>query len=318
MFGAFLYVCHMEYSSNQSLEAKLNSSKTHMQKPISPIGVFDSGMGGLTVARALRKHLPHRDLIYFGDTAHLPYGEKSAEAIRSYALAIVGFLREKGCQQVVVACNSASAVAMEVLETSYPDITFYNVVDPVVDFVANLPIQSVGVIGTRATVKSGVYPAKLALKRLDLEVHSLATPLLVPVIEEGFLNTPISHSVIEQYVTDPQLKDVEALVLGCTHYPLAFNEFRQLLPAKIEILNSPEIVATYVKEAVKASEDTRFTDAELAVETSESSDSSSASPAGNSIGKAQFYLSDYSQQFADLATRFYGEPMNWMLQRLEG
>lgn len=257
-----------------------------------PIGVFDSGMGGLTVVRALRAHLPNRSLIYYGDTIHLPYGEKSPEAIRSYAIAIVQFLKDRGCQAVVVACNSASAVAMDVLQVQFPDIVFYNVIDPVVAYITSAEFQRVGVIGTRATVQSGIYPAKIHESRPQIQIESLATPLLVPVIEEGFIHTAISKAVIEQYMASPQLAGMEVLVLGCTHYPLAYSEFRSILPDRVTILNTPEIVAQSIARA-------------------EGADASESTPT------VQFFLSDYTQQFADLAMQFYGEPMDWNLQRLD-
>jgi len=261
-----------------------------------PIGIFDSGMGGLTVVRALRAHLPHRSLIYYGDTIHLPYGEKSPEAIRSYATAIVQFLKDRGCRVVVVACNSASAVAMETLQTQFPDIVFYNVIDPVVAHIASAQFQQVGVIGTRATIQSGIYPKKIHMAQPQIQIKSLATPLLVPVIEEGHIHTPISQAVIEQYMSSPKLAGMEVLVLGCTHYPLAYSEFRAILPDDVTILHTPEIVAQSIALAEGAE---------------------SVAALGNPSATVQFFLSDYTQQFADLAMQFYGEPMAWNLQRLD-
>ncbi|MEO1436178.1 MAG: glutamate racemase, partial [Bacteroidota bacterium] len=187
----------------------------------NPIGVFDSGIGGLTVAKALSQHLPEESLIYFGDTAHLPYGDKSADAIRYYAIKIAKFLLDRQCKIIVIACNSASTTAYDVLVDFFDDqVCFVNVVDPLVEAVTTHQFNKVGVIATKATISTGIYSRKLKAQSPNTEVVSMATPLLVPMIEEGFFQNHISQSVIEQYLGHSDFEDIEALLLACTHYPL--------------------------------------------------------------------------------------------------
>ena len=184
---------------------------------IGKIGLFDSGLGGLTVLRALNKMLPDAAKVYYGDTLHLPYGDKSDEAIVGYSMEIVQFLKDQGCGLIVIACNSASAAAGKALEERFPELTFVNVIDPVVDYLASLSPQRVGLLGTRATVRSGAYSEKLAAKNSEVELQALATPLLVPLIEDGFLGTGIDASVLAHYLKDPAMNGITSLVPGCTH-----------------------------------------------------------------------------------------------------
>ena len=185
-----------------------------------PIGIFDSGIGGLTVANAIRHRLPNEQLCYFGDTAHLPYGDKSGDAIRYYSLKITKFLLEQQAKMIVIACNSASTAAYEVILDFFPDrALFVNVVDPLVEAVCAKGYKKVGLIATKATVGSGVYQKQLIKTQPDLEVVALATPLLVPMIEEGYAHSRISKSIIEDYLSHPGFEDIDALLLACTHYP---------------------------------------------------------------------------------------------------
>ncbi|MEM9921712.1 MAG: glutamate racemase, partial [Bacteroidota bacterium] len=186
-----------------------------------PIGVFDSGIGGLTVANAIIRHLPKEQIVYFGDTAHLPYGDKSADAIRYYCIKISKFLLDQGCKMIVIACNSASSAAYNILLDFFEGQTlFVNVVDPLVQTVVNKRFQKVGVIATKATVRSDIYRLKLLERQPNLKVASLATPLLAPMIEEGYAQNKIGQAILENYLSDTSLKDIEALLLSCTHYPL--------------------------------------------------------------------------------------------------
>lgn len=216
--------------------------------PNQPIGVFDSGIGGLTVANAIIKALPHEEIIYFGDTAHLPYGEKSADAIRYYSLRIAKFLLERHCKMVVIACNSASTAAYRVLlEFFKGQGLFVNVVDPLVESVAARRFQKVGIIATKATVQSGIYEQQLLHLQPNLEVRSLATPLLAPMIEEGFVHNDVSQVVLESYLGHEQLQGIEALLLACTHYPLIKSEIEGFYNHQVEIFDSTDVVAAEVK-----------------------------------------------------------------------
>jgi glutamate racemase len=210
-----------------------------------PVGVFDSGIGGLTVAHAIRTLLPNESMIYFGDTAHLPYGDKSEAAIQAYSVKIADVLLKKKCKVIVIACNSASSAAYELLkEYVGKNIRIINVIDPMVELVSSkFEGRQIGLIGTKRTVQSGVYVRKINELNKDITVSSLATPLLAPMIEEGFFNNQISHEIIAQYLADRTLSSIEALILACTHYPLIKKEINTYYGGGMTILDSSETVA---------------------------------------------------------------------------
>lgn len=220
----------------------------------APIGIFDSGIGGLTVAHAIRQLLPNESLVYFGDTAHLPYGDKSEAAIQAYSIKIADVLLMKGCKVIVIACNSASSAAYELLTEYVRSVKIINVIDPMVEHVLdNYAGRSVGLIGTKRTVQSGVYQRKIQEAREKITLHSLATPLLAPMIEEGFFDNKISHEIIGQYLNDPELKNIEALILACTHYPLIRKEINEFYQNRMTILDSSEVVAKALKQYLEES-----------------------------------------------------------------
>jgi glutamate racemase len=215
-----------------------------------PVGIFDSGIGGLTVADAIHKLLPEETLLYFGDTAHLPYGDKSAQLIRSYALRITDFLlHKKKCKAIVIACNTASAAAYELLRDQHKgSVPVINVIDPMVEtIIADDSIKKVGIIATRTTINSGVYQEKFKRRKPSLKFKALATPLLVSMIEEGFYNNTISSAILEKYLSNPGFKDIDALVLACTHYPLIKKEISDFFNNKIKIFDSAQVVAQKLK-----------------------------------------------------------------------
>ncbi len=213
-----------------------------------PIGIFDSGVGGLTVAKEIKRLLPNENLIYFGDTKHLPYGEKSKEAITGYATQITNFLLEKGCKAIVIACNSATANALnEVMELVDGRVPVIDVISPVAEKVAFEIHNNVGVIATKATVNSGLYRKSIRKHNRFIKVDELATPLLVPAIEEGFRNHPITHAIIYNYLSSNKLKNIETLILGCTHYPLLMEEIKQFYGNRVRIIDSPSIVANQLR-----------------------------------------------------------------------
>ncbi|MFM6954108.1 MAG: glutamate racemase, partial [Sphingobacteriaceae bacterium] len=252
-----------------------------------PIGIFDSGIGGLTVASAIHRVLPNEELVYFGDTAHLPYGDKSPEAIKYFSLKIGKFLLDKQCKLLVIACNTASSLAYhDLVEFIGDKIPVLNVIDPVVEFVAtDSRCKRVGVIGTKATIKSDLYAKKLQLARPGIEVKSLATPLLAPMIEEGFFSNTISKTVINSYLSAPKLKNIDSLILACTHYPLIQSEIEEFYHEKVNIINSADIVAHSVQKKL----------AELHL-------------LNNKIAKKnQFFVSDYTSSFEKSTKLFFGE-----------
>jgi glutamate racemase len=218
-----------------------------------PIGLFDSGIGGLTVAKAIKDKLPKERLIYFGDTAHLPYGDKSPDSIKYYAIRIAQFLLDHQCKMIVIACNTASALAFDTVKDFVGKRALVvNVIDPVVKKITdNAKLKRIGVIGTKGTIKSGIHAQKLKEANEKLEVNGLATPLLVPMIEEGFFNNKISKAVIDSYLSRPKLKKIDALILGCTHYPLIKKEIESVYLGKVPLIDSADEVAEYVYRLLK-------------------------------------------------------------------
>lgn len=214
----------------------------------NPIGIFDSGIGGLTVAHAITKVLPNEKLIYFGDTAHLPYGDKSPDSIKYYAIRISQLLLQKKCKMIVIACNTASAVAYETVKDFVGDQAIVvNVIDPVVEnVVSKKKLKRIGVIGTKGTIKSDIYSRKISESNNKLNVASLATPLLVGMIEEGFFNNKISRTIINDYLSRPKLNKIDSIILACTHFPLIKPEVEDYYKGKVDIIDSAGVVAQYV------------------------------------------------------------------------
>ncbi len=260
-----------------------------IKKSRQAIGIFDSGIGGLTVANAINKHLPNEELIYFGDSAHLPYGDKSADAIRYYSLKIVKFLLEKQCKMIVIACNSASTTAYPVLMEFFKgQALFVEVVEPMIKAVAARNYSKVGVIATKATIRSGIYEKKLKEAQAGLTVASLATPLLVPMIEEGYVRNNISEVVLNNYLSDKILEGIEALLLSCTHYPLIRPNIDLFFKGKVSIFDSTDVVASEVKAIL-----TRH---------GLCNDKRRQPP--------RFYVSDYTSEFEEATRIFYHEPIH--------
>ena len=216
-----------------------------------PIGVFDSGIGGLTVVSALRALLPNESIFYLGDTARIPYGSRSATTVERYSLEIAGMLLEENAKTIVVACNTASAVALPKLEEALP-ITVTGVIEPgAAAAIAATRNGHIGVIGTRATIQSGAY--ERALHRLDpkVRVSARACPLLVPLIEEGWLAHDITDEIIKQYVDPIVREEIDTLVLGCTHYPLLRDAIGRILGDKITLVDSAQNCATAVERLLR-------------------------------------------------------------------
>ncbi len=258
-----------------------------------PIGIFDSGIGGLTVARAVKKVLPNESVIYFGDTAHLPYGDKSTAAIQAYSVRIAEMLLQRKCKVILIACNSASAAAYD-LVTEYvgKKAKVFDVINPTIDYIReNCQSKIIGLIGTKRTVSLGVYSEKVNDLRLDIDLRSLATPLLVPMIEEGIYEDQITEHVVGKYLNNPVLAQIESLILGCTHYPIIKNtikEFFKLNGRNVEIIDSAETVA----RALKA-----FLEYNQLINKSENSN-------------YEFLVSDFTKEFERTTKLFFGEEVH--------
>src|SRR5213596_683754 len=215
-----------------------------------PIGVFDSGIGGLTVVKALRELLPNEDIFYLGDTARVPYGGKSATTVERYSLEMADMLLEENVKLVVIACNSASAVALGRLEQTL-SVPVIGVIKPGAQAaVAATRSQHVGVIGTRATIKSGAYERELRALNPDINVSVRACPLLVPLIEEAWLDDELTDRVIGRYLEPLVREGIDTLVLGCTHYPLLIDALSRALGEKVKLVDSARNCATAVQEVL--------------------------------------------------------------------
>ncbi len=213
-----------------------------------PIGVFDSGIGGLTVVKALRDLLPNEKIFYLGDTARVPYGGKSASTVERYSLEMTDMLVDEGVKTIVIACNSASAVALPKLEKTL-SVPVVGVIKPGAQAaIAATRNRHIGVIGTRATIKSGAY--ERALRELDpkIDISARACPLLVPFIEEGWLEDDLTDQIIARYLEPLVREGVDTLVLGCTHYPLLIDALSRALGDRVKLVDSAHNCATAVEE----------------------------------------------------------------------
>jgi glutamate racemase len=216
-----------------------------------PIGVFDSGIGGLTVVSALRQLLPNEPIFYLGDTARVPYGGKSAATVERYSLEITGMLLAESCKTIVVACNTASALALPRLESTIP-VPITGVIQPGAQAaVAATRNGHIGVIGTRATIKSGAY--ERAIRSLDpaLRISARACPLFVPLIEEGWLESEITDRVVRQYLAPLVKAGVDTVVLGCTHYPLLRDAIARFLGEGVTLVDSAQNCAATVRQLLE-------------------------------------------------------------------
>ena len=215
-----------------------------------PIGVFDSGIGGLTVVKALRERLPNETIVYLGDTARVPYGPKSPETVQRYALELAHMLMQNNSKALVVACNTVSSVALPLLTREF-SVPVIGVIEPgaraALQATRN---QHVGVIGTRATIRSGAYEKALRATDNNMRVSSRACPLLVPLIEEGLLDDDVTDRVIVRYLQPLLADEIDTLVLGCTHYPLLSAAIARALGPEITLVDSAENCATAVQETL--------------------------------------------------------------------
>lgn len=206
-------------------------------KKTAPIGVFDSGVGGLTVAREISRQLPEENIVYFGDTARVPYGSKSQNTIIRFSEQIIRFLKTKNVKAIVIACNTASALALDAVKDEF-DIPILGVVIPgaraAVEATQN---GKVGIVGTEATVQSGMYTKVIQAMNPKISVIEKACPLFVPLVEEGFKEHVVTQEIIEYYLESMKNTDIDAMILGCTHYPLLRSKIRNYLGEKIQIVN---------------------------------------------------------------------------------
>ena len=251
----------------------------------APIGVFDSGLGGLTVAHAIMRQLPGESIVYFGDTARVPYGPKSPETVRRYSHEIAAFLLEQGVKAIVVACNTATAHALPMLEAELP-VPVIGVVGPG----ARAAVQGsrnghIGVIGTEGTIRSGAYVRAIHAESPNAKVTALACPLFVPLVEEGWTNHDATWVIAKEYLAPLLRDDIDTLVLGCTHYPLLKTIIGEIVGRDVRLIDSAEETAADTRRML-SDNDILGTKTE---------------------GHYRFVASDDPSQFLELGQRFFGD-----------
>ena len=255
------------------------------------IGIFDSGLGGLTILKSLKKKLPNERFIYFGDTAHIPYGNKSRQTIEGYCFDIVNFLKNKKVKLIVVACNSASSVALEVIKAN-SSLPIIDVISPTVDKINQEgKLKNIGIIGTQTTITSGTYQNQIKKLNKNINVITQSCPLFVPIIEAGFYNDKIADQAISLHLKKIKKNKIDALVLGCTHYPILYEKIKIFLNTKI--IDSPKATSDVV---------TKFLD-ENQLHVLE-----------NSYLNDEYYVSDQIMEFNKMATLFLAQKIDKAIQ----
>jgi glutamate racemase len=254
-----------------------------------PIGIFDSGIGGLTVVKQLMELLPNEQLIYFGDTARIPYGTKSKKLIEQYAIEDTRFLLQYNIKILVVACNTASSLAMDVL-LDYLEIPVIGVVIPGAEAAVELTRnKKIGVIGTIATINSNSYTVQIHKHLKEAKVYAQPCPLLVPLVEEGWLNDEITIMTLKKYLQEMISEKVDTLILGCTHYPLLENTIQQIMGNHVKLIDSGKETAKAVKRVL--------------IETNLLNQS-------DKIGPDKFFVSDIPMKFEEIGSRFLGKKLH--------
>lgn len=275
-------------ASERQRQSSIVNPRSSILDPQSPIGIFDSGVGGLTVFRAIERRLPRESLVYLGDTARIPYGVRSPTTVQRYALECASFVRAKGVKAIVIACNTASALAAAYLRERCP-VPVLGVIGPgsrrAVEQTRN---GHIGVIATEATIASGAYERTMLAIRNGLEITSRACPLFVPLAEEGWLNHPVTRQVAEEYLAELRSSRVDTLVLGCTHYPILRPVIEETMGDQIEFIDSGLAVADEVANLLE----------ERGLEC-----------VGDRPRVQEFYVTDSAARFRRVAELFLGRPL---------
>lgn len=261
-----------------------------------PIGIFDSGIGGLTVVKEVRALLPHEDLVYLGDTARVPYGTKSPTTVVRFACEDTQFLVEQNVKAVVVACNTASAWALPTLERKFEMPIFGVIIPGAQAAVAATRNHRVGVIGTNATIRSQAYTKAILSRDDEIEVFARACPLLVPLVEEAWSRNDITAAILREYLEPMIAKKVDTLVLGCTHYPLLKTAIRKITGKQITLIDSAHTCARYLRDGLERL--------------------NLLSRRRERQGTLQPFVTDETERFQEIAHRFLGEPTEppWRVQ----
>ena len=254
------------------------------------LGIFDSGLGGLTIAKEIFETLPEYQVVYFGDTAHVPYGNRSQEKIYELTQNAVDFLFSKGAELIIIACNTASAEALrkiqqEYLPKKYPDKRVLGVIRPLVEKAVQMTSNNkIGVVGTRGTVKSKAFERELKTLNSQVDVFQKACPLLVPLVEESWIKKPETKMIVRKYVKALKAQQIDTLILGCTHYPMLHKIFTHIMGKKCVVINSGKVVAESLKNYLERHSEIK-----------------SKIKKGN---KHQFFVSDMTDNFKNIAHKF--------------
>ncbi len=261
-----------------------------------PIGVFDSGLGGLTAVRKIIEAMPGEDVIYFGDTGRVPYGNRSKETIITYTKDDIDFLLKHNVKLVIAACGTASSVALPYLTDKY-EVKIMGVLEETcAEAVKSTKNNRIGIIGTQGTIKSGKYEEIIKSKNPDIKVYSVACPMFVPLVENGYANSEAARLIAKDYLTCLKNEKVDTLVLGCTHYPLLEGVISDIMGKEVTLISSGEAVARGVREFL------------------ESTDKKSSKKDG---GVREFFVSDSVENFSNLGSIFLGTPIDTHVHRAE-
>jgi len=248
-----------------------------------PIGVFDSGVGGLTVVKELMEQLPNESIVYFGDTARVPYGTKSKETVTKFSFQNIRFLMSKGVKAVVIACNTSSSSCLEEVQEAF-DIPIIGVILPGAETAVKVTKNGrIGVIGTERTISSGAYEKAIKRIRSDVKILNKACPLFVPIVEEGWADTEVAYLVAKEYLATLKEEDIDTLVMGCTHYPLLVNTLRKVMGEKVVLVNPAYETARSTKVALS----------ELGLDA-----------ASQNLPEYRYYVSDNPEKFAQIGENF--------------
>jgi len=257
-------------------------------KKSNPIAIFDSGLGGLTVAKEIQKVLPNESIIYYGDTARVPYGSKSKDTIIKFTREAVNFLQSHNAKCIVIACNTASALALPVVKNEF-DVPMIGVINPGAKAAAEKTSSGkVGVIATTATINSDAYTNAIREINNKITVYSQPCPLFVPLVEEGWGDKPAAKLIIQEYLTPLKTANIDTLVLGCTHYPLLVNQIQEFVSENVSLVDSATTCATDLK--ILLEKENILSD--------------------NNNAESTFFVTDMAARFSELGAKFLGKSLN--------
>ena len=261
-----------------------------------PIGIFDSGLGGLTVVKEVISHLPNESIVYFGDTARVPYGNKSKETVTKFSAQIIRFLQSKGVKAIIIACNTVSSNSIEELRAMFPEIP----IEGVVDSGAKVALEKtrtgrIGIIGTEATIRSNKYPRLINELNPEAQVFGRSCPLFVPLVEDGWINHPVTKMIAKEYLSPLLKEQIDTLILGCTHYPMLSRAIQEVVGDEVTLVNPAEEAAYKMGRNLKKWD-------ELSL--------------GKTDPTYEFYVSDHTSQFEYMAREFLRRPI-YNVQKVE-